>query len=581
MKSHAEQAEARRFDRGAEARLQAEREHLTGLARIDHAVVPQPRRGIERVALALEHLDRRALERGLFLGRPAAALALDPLAAHGGKHPCRLLAAHHRNPRIGPAPQEARRIGAPGHAVIAGAETAADQHGDLRHRGGGDGGHHLRAVARDALVLVFAADHEAGDILQEDQRDRASRAKLDEMRGLLRGLGKEHAVVRDDAHRAALEMGETGHDRLAEARLELVEAAPVDHPRDHLADVVGGAQIGGHRAEDLLGVIGRGLGRLPLHRRGLRPVQVAHRPAGERQRMGVVLGKVIGDARKPGVHVAAAEVLGRDHLACCRLHQRRTGEEDRPLFLHDDRHVGHRRHIGAARGAAAHHHRDLRDALRRHPRLIVEDPSEMVAVGEDLVLVGQVRAARVDQIDAGQIAFLGDLLRTQVFLHRHRVIGAALHRGVVRHHHHLEPHHPANTGDDTRARRGAVIHAMRRRRTDLEEGRARIEQPRHPLARRHLAARDMACRRLGPAPGGRGFGRRAHSFEHFEMGRAVGAEALGGGQDGGGQLHSCAFLSRNCAARAAVISIMQFAPTIRLAEASPQRATSSPHSASR
>ena len=65
------------------------------------------------------------------------------------------------------------------------AEGAADQHGDLRHRGGGDGGHHLGTVARDALVFIFPADHEARDILQEDQRDAALRAKLDEMRGLL------------------------------------------------------------------------------------------------------------------------------------------------------------------------------------------------------------------------------------------------------------------------------------------------------------------------------------------------------------------------------------------------------------
>ena len=142
------------------------------------------------------------------------------------------------------------------------------------------------------------------------------------------------------------------------------------------------------------------------------------------------------------MHVPAAQVLRRHLLAGRRLHQRRPGEKDRPLLLHDDRHVRHRRHIGAARRARPHHHRDLRDPLRRHLRLVVEDPPEMLPVGKHLVLVRQVRPARIDQVDAGQRVLRGDLLRPQVLLHRHRIVGAALHRGVVRHHHHLLPGHP-------------------------------------------------------------------------------------------------------------------------------------------
>jgi hypothetical protein len=93
--------------------------------------------------------------------------------------------------------------------------------------------------------------------------------------------------------------------------------------------------------------------------------------------------------------------------------------------------VRHRRHIGAAGGAGAHDHGDLRDALGRHVGLVVEDAPEMVAVGKHLVLVGQVGAAAVHQVDAGQAVLRGDLLRAQVLLDRHRVVGAALHRGVV------------------------------------------------------------------------------------------------------------------------------------------------------
>ena len=64
------------------------------------------------------------------------------------------------------------------------------------------------------------------------------------------------------------------------------------------------------------------------------------------------------------MEVAAAEILGRDHLARRRLHQRRAAEEDRALVADDHALVGHRRHIGAARGAAAHHAGDLRRCPR-------------------------------------------------------------------------------------------------------------------------------------------------------------------------------------------------------------------------
>ena len=112
-----------------------------------------------------------------------------------------------------------------------------------------------------------------------------------------------------DGH--ADDVGEAADQRRAEARLELVEARAVDDARDHLADVVGGGEARGHHAEDLVGVAGGLLGRLHHHGGRLRAVQPRHRLAGERQRMRVVVGEIVGDPGKPGVHVAAAEVLGR------------------------------------------------------------------------------------------------------------------------------------------------------------------------------------------------------------------------------------------------------------------------------
>ena len=59
-------------------------------------------------------------------------------------------------------------------------------------------------------MLVFLADHEAGDVLQEHQWDAALGAQFDEMRALLRRFGEQDAVVGDEANRIAIQPGEAG-----------------------------------------------------------------------------------------------------------------------------------------------------------------------------------------------------------------------------------------------------------------------------------------------------------------------------------------------------------------------------------
>ena len=161
---------------------------------------------------------------------------------------------------------------------------------------------------------------------------------------------------------------------------------------------------------------------------------------------------MVGDTGGLGVQVAAAEFFGGHHFAGRGLHQRRAAEEDRALVADDDRFVAHRGYVRAARGAGAEHRGDLRDALGAHRRLVVEDAAEMLAVGEDLVLARQERAARVDQVDAGQPVLPGDLLGAQMLLDRNRVVGAAFHGRVVGHDHAFAPGYPADADDHARAR---------------------------------------------------------------------------------------------------------------------------------
>src|ERR1700735_3646081 len=163
--SHAEHAETRVLDERIHRRRQPETEHVAGLRRVDHAIVPQARAGVIRMALRFVLVADRRFERLFLFRRPRAALAFDTIATHGSQHRSGLFSTHHGDARIRPHPEETRRIRATAHAVIPGAKRPADDYRELRHLGGGDRRHHLRAIAGDAFVLVLAPDHEAGDVL--------------------------------------------------------------------------------------------------------------------------------------------------------------------------------------------------------------------------------------------------------------------------------------------------------------------------------------------------------------------------------------------------------------------------------
>ena len=195
------------------------------------------------------------------------------------------------------------------------------------------------------------------------------------------------------------------------------------------------------------------------------------------------------------MHVGAAEFFGGHHLAGRGLHQRRAAEEDRALVAHDDALVRHGRHIGAARGAGAHHDGDLRNALRGHLRLVVEDAAKMPLVRKDLVLQRQEGAAGIHHVDAGQIVLPRDILRAQMLLHRHRVIGAALDGGVVGDDDAFAARDAPDPGDDARRMHVAAIEAVGRQRRQFEKRGAGIDQEIDALARQHLAARGVPLAR--------------------------------------------------------------------------------------
>ena len=287
---------------------------------------------------------------------------------------------------------------------------------EVRHRRVGDRIEHLRALLDDARGFELTPDHEAGDVLQEQQRRVDLVAQLDEVRALLRRIGREHAQVGEHPHRIAVDRRPPAHQRGPEAGLELLEARAVHHPGQHGVHVDRCPQVASHQAQELVGIVTRRVRPQRRPRSGLAPVEVRHDLAALADRVHLVDREVVAEARDLGVHAGTAEGLVVALLARRHLHQRRSGEEDLRLVLHQDRVVGQPRLVGAACGRGAEH-----DAHRRHVELRQFDElvEEAPGLGEVLDLEAspaavagldtQIGAGALDEADVGHAVVAGDL----------------------------------------------------------------------------------------------------------------------------------------------------------------------------
>ncbi len=335
------------------------------------------------------------------------------LLSNGFHDSSQLLTAHDTDTSVGPHPQESGAVRATAHAIVAGAVAAADDNGELGHVGAGDSGNKLGAVLGDTFAFGSRADHEARDILQEDERDATLGAELNEVGTLDGGRGKENTVVGDDANFLAVNFREAGHQGSAIVSLEFSEFGTVDDACDDFTDWHGLAQVGRGDAEKLLRVVEglrEGLGGRVRRGGAFGPVEVANAAAGENDGVGVVNGEVVGDTRDGRVHLTAAEVFVANDLAGGGLDQGRTGKEDVALLLNNDALIAHGGNVGATGCAGSHDDGDLGDALGAHAGLVIEDATEVVTVGKNVSLVRQVGTTAVDEvntaIEAGSVSAL-------------------------------------------------------------------------------------------------------------------------------------------------------------------------------
>ena len=93
------------------------------------------------------------------------------------------------------------------------------------------------------------------------------------------------------------------------------------------------------------------------------------------------------------MHIATAQVFGRNNLTRRGFHQRRAAQKDGALVFDNDGFITHGRHIGTARRTRPHHHGNLPQALSAQVGLVVEDAAKVVAVRKHVVLIRQVGTA--------------------------------------------------------------------------------------------------------------------------------------------------------------------------------------------
>ena len=247
-----------------------------------------------------------------------------------------------------------------GHAEDLAHEDRAPRHGGLV-----DGGQRAGAAADRRLALGLGADQEAGHVDEVDDRQAELVAQVDEARLLLRGVGGHAAAVvlgvgGDDADRPALEPGQRGDDRPAEAPAELEDRAAVEDQLEHPAHVVVAARVARHdRQQLLLAPVGR-VGRRQRRRRlPDRRRQVGQEAADLRERV-LLVARLVVDGAGAGLQPRAAELLLVGRLAHRGGHQRRPGDEQLRGAADDHAEVAHHH----ARGAEA---RRTARARRRRP----------------------------------------------------------------------------------------------------------------------------------------------------------------------------------------------------------------------
>src|ERR671925_686770 len=228
----------------------------------------------------------------------------------------RRLRTHHGDLRVRQGEAGVGLVARPRHGVEPGAVGLPHDHRDLRDRRLRDCRDHLRPGPDDPLTFDLGADHEAGDVREEEQGDVERVAGPDEARGLVGRVDEQDTasllrLVRDDPDRAPVDARVADDQLPGPALLDLEERARIDQRADQVEHV------------ERLVLVGRDLGELApgLHRRRrgrlLAPVLREIREVALREVDPLLVGhhEEVATAGHARVHARSAHLLEGDPLA--------------------------------------------------------------------------------------------------------------------------------------------------------------------------------------------------------------------------------------------------------------------------
>lgn len=419
------------------------------------------------------------------------------LGSNGLHNLGKLLSTHDCGSRVGPCEEESGVVSTATHTVVTGTVGTTNDDSEPLNTRANDSVDELGTVLGNTTSLGLRSDHEARNVLEEDQRDITLLTELDEVGALQRRLRVQGTVVGKDANLVVVNGGETTDQRLTVLGLELGKSGTINDSSNDLSDIVGDSQVVTDNTAKLSRVVerllngGRDLviGDVAVV---LGVVEVSDTLSESLNTLLLGLNQVVGHTRDRGVHLSSSEVLSRDNLTSGGLDKRRTSKENVATALDNDRLVRHGRHVSTASGTGTENQRKLGNLGRGHAGLLEEDSSKMVVRGEDISLVGKVGSSRVDEVQTRQLVLHGDFLGSEMLSHGDGEVGASLDGGVVGDDHASDAIDLTETGDDS-TRRDLVlaVHVMASEQRELDKRGTRINEGGDSVSRKNLVLAKM------------------------------------------------------------------------------------------
>lgn len=161
------------------------------------------------------------------------------------------------------------------------------------------------------------------------------------------------------------------------------------------------------------------------------------------------------------------------------------------MVLDDDGLVAHSGNIRSSGGAGAHNNGNLRNTQGTHASLVKEDAAKVFLVWKDVCLVREIRAARIDEVEAGEFVLLSNCLCAEMLLDRDWVIGTSFDSAIISHNHTGDPFDCSDPCDDTPCGDVVGVDFVACEGREFQERGAWVDEGGDSIAGKHLSSGEV------------------------------------------------------------------------------------------